>query len=434
MDSSTQSILLELLNFSTCQNNKLFVVGGTLRDFLSQKPCSDFDLTGKNAAETGINFSRSLNFTCVPLDKTPGRKTVRVILDQKHHLDFTDLQGKTIEEDLSQRDFTINAMGQLLSDFLSGRKNIIDPHKGQEDLKNKKIRVLHGPIISSDPLRMLRAFRFAATLKFEIDTDTLTNISLHKARLIESAPERIWHELTLFFKATETLPLLKIMHGCGLLDCLFPVSNEAFVQYQKVASLLKDPAEIFPKYTDKFSVSAFLDKHYLVKLSVLRMMQNPDSETNPIENTVQRCNLRFSNAEEQLMQQSISGARFMTEMYLSPEFNEPYELMQKVHQELLASAILFVTYADGSNTEDRALFCNHLLKFYFEQYLPTVSEKPLLNGEDIIHQFNLSPSPLFGKILSSVQKSQVLGNITTREDAITLAGHIIQSQSNESNE
>ena len=163
MDSSTQSILLELLNFSTSQNQKLYVVGGTLRDYLSRKP--DFDLTGENAAEIGSCFARSLNFTCVPLDNTPGRQTVRVILDQKRHLDFTDLQGKNIEEDLSQRDFTINAMGQLLSDFLSGKTNIIDPFKGQEDLKNRKIRVLQGPIFQSDPLRMLRAFRFAATLK-----------------------------------------------------------------------------------------------------------------------------------------------------------------------------------------------------------------------------------------------------------------------------
>ena len=48
MDYLTKSILLELLNFSTSQNKKLFVVGGAMRDYLSQKSCSDFDLTGKN--------------------------------------------------------------------------------------------------------------------------------------------------------------------------------------------------------------------------------------------------------------------------------------------------------------------------------------------------------------------------------------------------
>ncbi len=420
MDYLTKSILLELLNFSTNQNKKLFVIGGTLRDYLSRKPCSDFDLTGINAAELGMNFSRSLNFTHIPLDKTPGRSTTRVILDQKFHLDFTDLQGQTIEEDLSQRDFTINAMGLLLSDFLSGRKSIIDPHNGQEDLIKKKIRVLQGPIFPSDPLRMLRAFRFAATLNFEIDADTLTTISRHKEKLSESAAERIWHELTIFFKSCNTIPLLKVMQNCGLLDCLFPKSDIA--QYEKVESLLEAPENTFPEYTNKFNASTFLDKHFLLKLSVLK-------------NTAQGCNLCLSNAESQVIEQALSGAKSLAQIYLkgSPELNETYELTKNIHGELLAAITLFNTGSEMSDVGERTLFCNHILKFYYDQFLPAMSEKPLLNGKDIVHQFQLSPSPLFGRILSDIQKAQVLGNISTPEDAVALAGDIIQSQTKESN-
>ncbi len=423
MDPLTQSILLELLNFSTSQNQKLFVVGGTLRDFLSRKPCSDFDLAGKNAAETGINFSRSLNFTCIPLDKTLDRRTTRVILNQKQHLDFTDLQGKNIEEDLSQRDFTINAMGQLLSDFLSGRKNIIDLHNGKEDLVNKKIRVLPGPIIASDPLRMLRAFRFAATLGFEIAEDTLTKISSHKTKLNESTPERIWYELSLFFKTPNTLSLLEIMHRCGLFSCLFQISDEArtITQYQKLESLLKDPGEIFSQYADEFKTITFLDKHYLLRLSALQMNQSLSIFQN----------LRLSNAEVQFIEQAINGARSLAEIHLrgNHELNAIYEGVIRFHEELLASIILF--FAD-SDAEDRQSFCNLILKFYYGQFLPAMNKKPLLNGDDIIHQFRLSPSPLFGKILNYVQKAQVLGNITTREDAVTLVEYLIQSQTEES--
>jgi tRNA nucleotidyltransferase/poly(A) polymerase len=443
MDSSTQSILSELLNFSTIRNQKLFVVGGTLRDYLSRRPCSDFDLTGKNAAELGTGFAHSLNFTCVPLDKTPGRKTVRVVLDQNRHLDFTDLQGRNIEEDLSQRDFTINAMGMFLSDFLSGRKDIIDPYKGQEDLKNRKIRVLEGAIIPSDPLRMLRAFRFAATLDFEIVEDTLSKISLHKTELNKSAPERIWHELILFFKAASTLSLLESMHGCGLLGCLFPISDEVktITQYQRLESLLKDPGEIFPEYANKFSAHIFLNKHYLLRLSVLLkgVDQSPISETEAIESfsNTHGLNLNPSNAEIKSIDQTLNGARSLTEAYLKGSLgqNETYELTTKVHEELLASIILFTTgfsLQNKSDAENRVLFCNRMFKFYYGQFLPTMNKKPLLNGEDIIHKFCLSPSPLFGKILNCVQKAQVLGDIATREDAITLAGDLIQSKLAES--
>lgn len=443
MNPLTQSILLELLNFSSSRSKKLFVVGGTLRDHLSRKPCSDFDLTGKNAADLGTDFARFLNFTCVPLGKTPDRKTVRVVLDQKQHLDFTDMKGRNIEEDLSQRDFTINAMGLLLSEFLCGIKTPIDPHKGQEDLINRKIRVLPGPIISSDPLRMLRAFRFAATLGFEIDENTLTKISLHKTELNESAPERIWHELTLFFKSPSTLSLLEIMQSCGLLNCLFPISDEVktLTQYQRLESLLNDPSEIFPEYADKFNDNAFLSKHYLLKLSVLLkgLNQSSTSGTGTTEGFphIPKLNLKPSNAEMKSMDQTLGGAKSLTETHLkdSQDQNEIYELTTKIHEELLASLILFITdfsLLDKPDTENRVLFCNRVLKFYYGRFLPAINTKPLLNGEDIIHQFSLSPSPLIGKILNCVQKAQVLGDIATREDAITLAGNIIQSQVEES--
>jgi tRNA nucleotidyltransferase/poly(A) polymerase len=422
MDYLTKSILLELLNFSTSQNKKLFVVGGAMRNYLSRKPSSDFDLTGENAAEVGVNFSRAMNFTCVSLDKTLGRNTARVILDQNQHLDFTDLQGRNIEEDLSQRDFTINAMSLPLSELLSGQKGIIDPYKGQEDFSNKKIRVLQGPIFSSDPLRMLRAFRFAATLIFEIDVDTLTNISLHKKKISESAPERIWHELTLFFKVAQTLPSLKSMYDCGLLDCIFPTSSIDFTRYEKMESLLNDPRETFPQYADKFNTDTFLDKHYLIKISFLK-------------NANQECNLRISNVESQLVEHALNGTKSLTQVYLksSPDQNETYELTLSIHEELLASLILFITDSDGSDIGERTLFCNRILKFYYDQFLPAMSEKPLLNGEDIIHQFQLSPSPLFGRILNDIQKAQVLGKITTPKDAVALAENIIQSQTKESN-
>ena len=447
MDSSTQSILLELLNFSTSQNQKLYVVGGTFRDYLSRKPCTDFDLTGENAAEIGSCFSRSLNFTCVPLDNTPGRQTVRVILDQKRHLDFTDLQGKNIEEDLSQRDFTINAMGQLLSDFLSGRKNIIDPYKGQEDLKNRKIRALQGPIFQSDPLRMLRAFRFAATLGFEIDEETLIKISLHKTTLMESAQERIWHELTLFFKTPCTISLLEIMHSYGILGSLFPIPDEiyskTFTHYQRLESLLKEPEKTFPEYVDELSAIGFLNNQYLLKISILLkgIKQKEKIGTRSTENpypgfpVAKDWNIRASNAEIKFMDQTLNGAWYLAEMYSKESHGldhpELYELIKMIHEELLASVILFIS-AFHLIDREAALFCNSIFKFYYRRFLPTMNKKPLLNGEDIIHQFHLSPSPLFAKILDCVQKAQVLGSIATREEAIALAGDLIQSQFAES--
>jgi hypothetical protein len=135
------------------------------------------------------------------------------------------------------------------------------------------------------------------------------------------------------------------------------------------------------------------------------------------------------------MEQALNGAKSLTQVYLkgSPELNETYELTLSIHEELPASIVLFITDSDGSDISERTLFCNQIFKYYYDQFLPAMSEKPLLNGEDIINQFQLSPSPLFGRILNDIQKAQVLGIITTPEDALTLAGDIIQSQTKESN-
>ena len=211
------------------------------------------------------------------------------------------------------------------------------------------------------------------------------------------------------------------MHDCGLLDCLFPSSSIDLAQYEKVESLLNDTINTFPEYVDKFNTNAFLDKHYLLKLSVLK-------------NATQDCNLRLSNAESQLVEQALNGAKSLTQVYLkgSPELNETYELTLSIHEELPASIVLFITDSDGSDISERTLFCKRILKFYYDRFIPAMSEKPLLNGEDIIHKFQLSPSPLFGKILNDIQKAQVLGTITTPADALALAGDIIQSQTKES--
>ena len=75
IDNNIRSTLFDLLNSASSKKIKLFVVGGTLRDYLLNKTISDIDLTAKNGADLGIQFAQSLKFSYVPLNKTPGRAT-----------------------------------------------------------------------------------------------------------------------------------------------------------------------------------------------------------------------------------------------------------------------------------------------------------------------------------------------------------------------
>ena len=71
-------------------------------------------------------------------------------------------------------------------------------------------------------------------------------------------------------------------------------------------------------------------------------------------------------------------------------------------------------------------FFSNLLKFYFEQYFPVIKEKPLLNGEEIIKKFNISPSPIIGNVLDLIRRAQVLREIKTKIEAELLAEKLLE--------
>jgi len=168
--------LQNILRLSKSHNSELYVVGGTLRDLILGRQCSDIDFAVSGASILATQYAHDTKSALVPLDTTPGRETFRVVIKKNVHFDFSELQGNTIESDLSQRDFSINALAVSLPNFIKGTKKYIDPHNGESDIKNKVIRVLPGPIFSKDPLRMLRAFRFMSVLEFQIGSNTLKKI------------------------------------------------------------------------------------------------------------------------------------------------------------------------------------------------------------------------------------------------------------------
>ena len=213
--------LQSILRLSKSQKSKLYVVGGTLRDLILGRQCSDYDFAVSGASTLATQYAHDTKSALVPLDTTPGRETFRVVIKKNVYFDFSELQGSTIESDLNQRDFSINALAVSLPNFIKGTKNYIDPHNGENDIKNKVIRVLPGPIFSKDPLRMLRAFRFMSVLGFQIESNTLKKIKTLSPEINRVSPERIWNELNLLFNAKQSSPSIQAMDKSGLLKNIF---------------------------------------------------------------------------------------------------------------------------------------------------------------------------------------------------------------------
>ncbi len=97
MDPSTQNLLIGLNRISQERGDSLYLIGGTIRDHLTGRPCTDYDFTSPRAPEIARHWAQQVQRTLVPLDETPGHETYRVVWDRDFYFDVTTLQGYTID-------------------------------------------------------------------------------------------------------------------------------------------------------------------------------------------------------------------------------------------------------------------------------------------------------------------------------------------------
>ncbi|MDR2427399.1 MAG: hypothetical protein LBD19_00410, partial [Endomicrobium sp.] len=216
--------LIKKIN-SISKDYDVYAVGGFARDLLLKLKHKDIDLAVNNdALKYAKKVAAALKAKLITLDEDT--ETYRIILkDCKiSNIDIALFNGKTIEEDLQNRDFTINAIAFKLKYFENFRKHIIFSNKNTlVDLKSKTFNVMSEKTFKADPLRMLRAFRFISEFTgFKLSNKTLLKIK-QTAKLIKSAaPERIKNEFFRILSAQNSSELLKTMDDCGLLSGIFP--------------------------------------------------------------------------------------------------------------------------------------------------------------------------------------------------------------------
>jgi len=261
------------------EKTPVYVVGGFVRDLLlglEQKQDIDFVVVG-----SGIEFAKKLDeeFDHVGslvefVDFDTARYVIQVpsskfqVSSPTIELEFAGARsekydadsrkpkvvGASLEEDLSRRDFTVNAMAvdvrntkttkgtkSELDGIVFTEKDVVDPYGGQQDLKNKLLRTPLDPDItfSDDPLRMLRAARFAAQLGFAIEANTCMAMERNVERLKIISAERIQEELFKLLSAEKPGIGLQILYDTGLLHKFLPEvadlhgSEEVFGQQHK---------------------------------------------------------------------------------------------------------------------------------------------------------------------------------------------------------
>lgn len=234
-DSPTQQLAARL----RAGGNEAFLVGGSVRDALLDRDITDVDIASDARPDTieavvrpwaDAVWLQGQRFGTVGCEKdgerfeiTTFRADVYRPESRKPEVTFSD----DIETDLSRRDFTVNAMAIALDDPTGDGPRLVDPFDGRIDLVARRLRTPLAPEISfeDDPLRMLRAARFVATLGFEPDPALVDAIEKMHERLKIVSAERVRDELSKLIVADDPSPGLWLCARTGLSDEFLPELN-----------------------------------------------------------------------------------------------------------------------------------------------------------------------------------------------------------------
>ncbi len=224
------SVIAEEAKELDCQ---AFVVGGYVRDILLKRKSKDIDIvvlgSGIELAERiaarlhiPVNVFRNFGTAMIKYDgleiEFVGARKESYRLDSRKPI----VETGTLDDDQKRRDFTINAMAIHLTESNFGE--LIDPFDGVRDLENKIIKTPLDPEVtfSDDPLRMMRAIRFASQLQFTIDPKALKAINTLGDRLKIVSPERITDELNKIILSQKPSVGFELLFKNGLLQLFFP--------------------------------------------------------------------------------------------------------------------------------------------------------------------------------------------------------------------
>lgn len=216
-------------------NHQAFVVGGFVRDIFLKRESKDIDIVvigsgidlAQNVAnrlgdKVSVSIFRNFGTAMIKFDgleiEFVGARKESYRLDSRKPI----VEEGTLEDDQKRRDFTINAMAIHLRPSNFGE--LVDPFNGVEDLENKTIKTPLDPDVtfSDDPLRMMRAIRFASQLHFQITNEALNSITKNCERIKIVSAERISDELNKIILSSKPSIGLDLLFKTGLLKIIFP--------------------------------------------------------------------------------------------------------------------------------------------------------------------------------------------------------------------
>lgn len=439
----------EVIEAASTLELETYIIGGYVRDWMLYRPSKDIDFVciGSGIA-LATRVAELLPGSKLAVYKNFGTAMVKW---QDMELEFVGarkesyransrkpiVENGTLEDDQNRRDFTINAMAIGLNEKNIGE--VIDPFNGVQDLKKRQLKTPLEPGItfSDDPLRMMRAIRFATQLDFDIEAETFDGIVQYADRIKIVSAERISDELNKIIMAPEPSYGFKLLYHAGLLQYIFP----EFVELHGVDEVNGH------KHKDNFyhtlqvldNVAQKSEDLWLRWAAILHDIAKPATKRyNP------KAGWTFHGHEDK-------GARMVPKIFrrMKLPLNDQMNFVRKlvklhlrpialVKDEITDSAIRRLLFEAGEDIDSLMLLCkadvtskNHdrvqrYLKNFekVEKKLRDVeardhikSFQPPISGETIMKVFEIKPGRVVGDIKDAIREEILEGNIPNEQDA-----------------
>jgi tRNA nucleotidyltransferase/poly(A) polymerase len=441
----------------------LYLVGGTVRNLIMDSVPKDIDLVCKNAKDYATSIAKQKNAALLRMEKKPDEPCYRVV-DREHtdnFLDIAEMRGEDIYEDLQQRDFTINAVAiEVLENGTLGKT--VDPLKGIQDIRNGIIRIASEKSLVSDPLRILRAFRFAATLGFAIDHTTWKEMKRTVSLVETVSVERIAAELFFILRSSRSALYFRKMDEIGLLEVLFPeilpmkscdqngyhhlnVWDHSLLVLENTEEIINNLVEIFGKWSTHIVENLSMhDRLPLLKLAALlhdsgkpmtqgqnektgkRTFYGHDKEGTKIVDTIAK-KFKMSNQNRELLSlfvaEHLQVLAIMSEGIRSTGSMRWFRKMKddSIPIIILGMADVLSSHGADSSISYRENFIGQAkqsMNIYYAKTKVIIERPNLINGYDLI-ALGMKPGPEMGRILEQVRNAQDTGVVSTREEALS---------------